>query len=289
MPSSRPSGSCSSASCSPATPSSTASTSGPASVHLIVARTDLERRQVLNAIGPVWDGNEVWLITAGGAVRRLPARLRHGLLGLLPGHDAAARALILRGSRSSSAARRRQPGGGPAGTSASPSGRPGGAALRRGARQRPARRPLDADGVYRGGLVGLLNPFSLVVGVLTLALAAQQGSAWLVLKTEGELAERARKVQLGGPGRCGRGLGRGDRVWRTPVRCRGLRQLQDEPGRLGRPAAGRERDLLRVRATLLGQPFRAFLCSSLTIAFLAITAATALYPNLVPAVDGARA
>jgi cytochrome d ubiquinol oxidase subunit II len=43
-----------------------------------------------------------------------------------------------------------------------------------------------------------------------------------------------------------------------------------------------------VRATLIGQPFRAFVCSSLTVAFLAVTAATALYPNLVPAVVGAR-
>jgi len=41
---------------------------GAGVAHLYVARTDLERRQVLNSIGPVWDGNEVWLITAGGAL-----------------------------------------------------------------------------------------------------------------------------------------------------------------------------------------------------------------------------
>src|SRR5664280_305101 len=41
---------------------------GAGVVHLFVARTDLERRQVINSIGPVWDGNEVWLITAGGAL-----------------------------------------------------------------------------------------------------------------------------------------------------------------------------------------------------------------------------
>ena len=43
-----------------------------------------------------------------------------------------------------------------------------------------------------------------------------------------------------------------------------------------------------LRATLLRQAFRAFLCSSLTIALMAVTAATALYPNLVPAVDRAQ-
>jgi len=36
-------------------------------LHTIFAKTDIERRVTLNAIGPVWDGNEVWFITAGGA------------------------------------------------------------------------------------------------------------------------------------------------------------------------------------------------------------------------------
>src|SRR5215467_6826336 len=37
-------------------------------VHRFVARTDVERQTVLAAIGPVWDGNEVWLIAAGGVL-----------------------------------------------------------------------------------------------------------------------------------------------------------------------------------------------------------------------------
>ena len=41
---------------------------GAGIIHLIVARTDTERRLVLRAIGPVWDGNEVWLIAAGGTL-----------------------------------------------------------------------------------------------------------------------------------------------------------------------------------------------------------------------------
>src|SRR6266436_346348 len=41
---------------------------GVGAVHHIVARTDEERRTVLAAIGPVWDGNEVWLIAAGGVL-----------------------------------------------------------------------------------------------------------------------------------------------------------------------------------------------------------------------------
>src|SRR6202171_3553640 len=41
---------------------------GAGAIHLLVAKTDDERRQVLGSIGPVWDGNEVWLIAAGGTL-----------------------------------------------------------------------------------------------------------------------------------------------------------------------------------------------------------------------------
>src|ERR1700693_2551727 len=41
---------------------------GAGIVHLLVSRTDGERRQVLGAIGPVWDGNEVWLLAGGGTL-----------------------------------------------------------------------------------------------------------------------------------------------------------------------------------------------------------------------------
>src|SRR5664280_2475398 len=41
---------------------------GAGAVHLFVARTDAERRAVLRSIGPVWDGNEVWLLAGGGTL-----------------------------------------------------------------------------------------------------------------------------------------------------------------------------------------------------------------------------
>jgi cytochrome d ubiquinol oxidase subunit II len=41
---------------------------GAGAIHLLVAKTDEERRQVLASVGPVWDGNEVWLIAAGGTL-----------------------------------------------------------------------------------------------------------------------------------------------------------------------------------------------------------------------------
>src|SRR6202044_2836719 len=41
---------------------------GAGAVHLCIAKTNDERRTILRAIGPVWDGNEVWLLAAGGAL-----------------------------------------------------------------------------------------------------------------------------------------------------------------------------------------------------------------------------
>src|SRR5690349_2045987 len=41
---------------------------GAGTIHLFAARNDEERRMILRAIGPVWDGNEVWLIAAGGTL-----------------------------------------------------------------------------------------------------------------------------------------------------------------------------------------------------------------------------
>src|SRR5581483_4639251 len=41
---------------------------GAGALHLILARTDAERRLILESIGPVWDGNEVWLLAAGGTL-----------------------------------------------------------------------------------------------------------------------------------------------------------------------------------------------------------------------------
>src|SRR2546427_13121579 len=55
---------------------------GAGAIHLFVAKTDEERRQILASIGPVWDGNEVWLIAAGGTVDfAFPAPYARGFMG----------------------------------------------------------------------------------------------------------------------------------------------------------------------------------------------------------------
>src|ERR1041384_4299842 len=55
---------------------------GAGAIHLLVAKTDEERREVLATIGPVWDGNEVWLLAAGGTLYfAFPALYASGFSG----------------------------------------------------------------------------------------------------------------------------------------------------------------------------------------------------------------
>jgi cytochrome d ubiquinol oxidase subunit II len=71
---------------------------GAGALHLLVARTDTERRQVLAAIGPFWDGNEVWLLATGGALFvAFPHVLAAGLSGFYFAIFLVLWGLILRG------------------------------------------------------------------------------------------------------------------------------------------------------------------------------------------------
>jgi cytochrome d ubiquinol oxidase subunit II len=261
---------------------------GAGTVHLYVARTDEERRHVLNAIGPVWDGNEVWLITGGGALfAAFPIVYATVFSGFYLAMALVLGALILRGIsiefRSKETAiwwRRAWDFGFFLGSAL--------AALLFGVALGNLLNGVALDnGIYRGGLVGLLNPFSLGVGVLTLALAVQQGSAWLVLKTEGDLAARARRAQIAAQivvvaawaGVTALAWADGSRVFDN---------FKVNLAAWVGPVLAANAIFFGLRATLLRQAFRSFVCSSLAIALLAVTAATALYPNLVPAVDRAQ-
>jgi cytochrome d ubiquinol oxidase subunit II len=255
---------------------------GAGAVHLLVARTDGERRNVLNAIGPVWDGNEVWLITAGGALfAAFPLVYGTALSGFYLAVILLLGALILRGVsiefRGKETNRLWRQGWDVLFSVGSAL-----AALLFGVALGNVMRgiPIDADGVYRGGFVGLLSPFSLMVGVLTLGVAVQQGTAWLVLKTEGALADRARRIQLAAVavvaatwvGSTLIALGDAKRVFdnfSTPIAWVG-------------PVVVFHSLAFLLRSNLRRQAAVGFIWSCLAIIGLAITAGTALYPNLLP-------
>jgi cytochrome bd ubiquinol oxidase subunit II len=173
---------------------------GAGILHLWVARRDEERRTVIASIGPVWDGNEVWLITFGGA---LFAAFALAYATVFSGFYVALMllllALIFRAVaiefRDQEASRRWRSAWDVAFSLGSIV-----AALLLGVAlgNIVAGLPLDADGQYRGGLVGLLRPFPLAVGLLTLALFAWHGSSWLVLKTGDDVQARARRARFSG-------------------------------------------------------------------------------------------
>ncbi|MCP2264317.1 cytochrome d ubiquinol oxidase subunit II [Promicromonospora thailandica] len=159
------------------------------------AHREKERRLLLNTIGPVWDGNEVWLITAGGATfAAFPewyATLFSGfylpLLLILVALIVRGVAIEYRGKISDAVWARRcdlaiQVG------SWVPAVLWGVAFanLVRGVQ-------LDEAHQYVGGFWALINPFSLLGGATTLVLFLLHGSVFVALKTDGDIRARARR------------------------------------------------------------------------------------------------
>ncbi|WP_405432723.1 cytochrome d ubiquinol oxidase subunit II [Micromonospora sp. NBC_00617] len=159
----------------------------------VLGRDDRERRVLINTIGPVWDGNEVWLITAGGAMfAAFPewyATLFSGfylpLLLILLALIARGVAFEYRHKRPEASWKRRWDTAIVVG-SLLPAILWGVAFanILRGV-------PLDADHEYVGGLLDLLNPYALLGGATTLALFLTHGAVFLALKTTGDIRERA--------------------------------------------------------------------------------------------------
>jgi cytochrome d ubiquinol oxidase subunit II len=164
-----------------------------------LGRTDDERRALISAIGPVWDGNEVWLLVAGGATfAAFPNWYATLFSGFYMALFLILVALIIRGvafeyhSKRESARWRLAWDWAIFVGSAVP-------ALLWGVAfaNIVAGVPIDKDMNYTGSLLTLINPFGLLGGVVTLTLFMTHGAAYIALKTEGVLRERANKVQIG--------------------------------------------------------------------------------------------
>jgi cytochrome d ubiquinol oxidase subunit II len=159
----------------------------------VLARDDTERRVMINTIGPVWDGNEVWLITAGGAIfAAFPewyATLFSGfyipLLIILVALIVRGVAFEYRAKRDSVTWRRNWDLCLIVGSFVP--------ALLWGVAFGNIVRgvPIDAQHHYAGSFWTLLNPYALVGGLTTVALFVTHGAIFLTLKTAGEIRERA--------------------------------------------------------------------------------------------------
>ena len=157
-------------------------------LHLFVKK-DEDRRILLNSIGPVWDGNEVWLVTGGGALfAAFPGAYATVFSGFYDAFILLLVALIFRAV--SIEFRSKEPG--TTWRQAWDIAFSGGsflAAFLIGVAMGNITRgiPLDKQGDYAGNFLDLLNPYSLLLGVTVVSLFAMHGAIFLVMKTEGEL------------------------------------------------------------------------------------------------------
>lgn len=160
-------------------------------LHLF-AKSDKERDVHVNSVGPVWDGNEVWLLTAGGALfAAFPPVYATVFSGFYIALMLVLLALILRAVSMEF----RHAHQGPIWTRTFDYAFGIGSLV-------PAVLfgvavgnvlvgvPIEANATWAGSFLGLLNPFALLVGVLSLVMFLMHGALYLRLKSEGQLAQR---------------------------------------------------------------------------------------------------
>jgi cytochrome d ubiquinol oxidase subunit II len=175
---------------------------GAGAIHLFVAKTDEERRQVLASIGPVWDGNEVWLLAAGGTLYfAFPALYASGFSGFYLPLMMVLWLLILRGTSIEFRNHVKSKVWDPLWdfvlcASSLLLAVFFGAALANVVRGVP----LDASGYFfeplwtnfqLGDDIGILDWYTILVGVLALAALVMHGALWVRMKTTGPVSDRA--------------------------------------------------------------------------------------------------
>jgi cytochrome d ubiquinol oxidase subunit II len=178
---------------------------GAGAIHLFVAKTDEERRQVLASIGPVWDGNEVWLVAAAGTLYfAFPALYASGFSGFYLPLMIVLWLLILRGTSIEFRNHIKSAVWDPLWdflfcASSLLLAVFYGAALGNVVRGVP----LDASGYFfeplwtdfrLGEETGILDWYTVLVGLLALAALVMHGGLWVQMKTSGPVCERAARV-----------------------------------------------------------------------------------------------
>jgi len=161
-----------------------------------IAKTDEEKQKVLGAIGPFWDGNEVWLITAGGvtfaafpaAYASLFSAFYTPLMFVLFALIVRAVSLEFRDRREGAQWRALCDAGVFVGSFLP--------CLLFGVAFANIFKgiPLDGEGVFKGNLLTLLNPYGLAGGLFFLALFTLHGAGWQACKTDGAASGRARSA-----------------------------------------------------------------------------------------------
>jgi len=246
------------------------------------ARDDTERRILMNSIGPLWDGNEVWLVTFGGA---LFAAFPHAYATAFSAYYLAFMlllfALIFRAVSLEFRSKREAPGWRRlfdfsfCGASAL-------ATLLFGVTVGNSMIgiPVGADMEYTGGFFNLLGPFPVIVGLFAVVTFAMHGAIYLYLKTEGDLQKRVHTW-----------------IWRAFFLFLALYTVTTVYAVLAVPSATQNfrefpvawivvgLNVLAIanipRAIYHGRPLYAFVTSCCSIAAFVFLFLVALYPNLI--------
>ncbi len=166
-----------------------------------VAKTDVERRMVINSVAPHWEGHQVWFILGGGAIfAAWPFVYAVSFSGFYLAMFVVLAALILRPVGFKYRSKKEDPAwrsrwdwalfiGGfvPALVF--------GVAVGNVLLGVPFRLDSDLRAWYDGSFIGLFRPFALVCGLLSVAMLVTHGAAWLAVKIEeGEIPARARRI-----------------------------------------------------------------------------------------------
>ncbi|MFA6001479.1 MAG: cytochrome d ubiquinol oxidase subunit II [Thermoleophilia bacterium] len=260
---------------------------GACMLQRFVSRSEEDRRAIINTMGPVWDGNEVWLITAGGATfAAFPAVyasmfsfLYSALMLLLFALIFRGVAFEFRGQRESRSWRNGWDWALMLGSFVP--------ALLFGVAFGNIFEGLNFDAAgWHGSLLGLLNPYGLLTGVLFVLLFLQHGAVWLKLKTSGEVAERSAAIA--------------GKVWYallvvavaflvyTNFATHLYDNYRNQPLWAIVPLVA-VLALLGIKLfTRAGRYFAAFISSCLTIMTVVATGVVGLFPNMIPSsVDAA--
>ncbi len=249
---------------------------------LPITRTDNERRTFLNSIGPFWDGNAVWLVLAGGVLFGVfPLAYASLFSGLYVAFMLVLVVIILRAVSMEFRSKRPSPRWRSLWDGVFAVASTGLAFLLGVAFGNIVSGvPLDANGNMTVHLVDLLTPFALLVGATTVAMLAMHGSLYLVMKTEGELQARVKRVVPR--------LMVAFFVLNTLVVIVMVMQGQAITDRYVQdiwpvifPAAALGALVLAWRFNARGDEFRAFLASSATIGLLLVSGGIGLFPNLI--------
>jgi cytochrome d ubiquinol oxidase subunit II len=254
---------------------------GVGMLHL-TARNDKERRLIINSIGPLWDGNEVWLVTFGGAMfAAFPNTYATVFSGFYTAFMLLLFALIFRavslefrGKRESQVWRRFWDYSffGASFLATFLFGVATGNAL--------IGMPVDARGVYTGGFFDLVGLYPILIGLLTVSFAIMHGAIYLYLKTEDDLQQIVHRWMWRGFGltlisymlatiytlvRIPHAIQNFERhPWSWIIVVLTVLAFANIP-----------------RAIFLGRPFYAFASSSVTILCLVFLFSFTLFPNLV--------